>query len=65
MKNKTIPAPAVTPHKYTEQEFVDKYQELCKQMGFTLAFAPNWAQSKDTGDYRLVITTSVVALPKE
>lgn len=65
MKDKTVLAPAVNPHKYTEQEFVDKYQELCKQTGFGLAFVPNWAQSKDTGDYRLVITTTVVVLPKE
>jgi hypothetical protein len=65
MKNKSVPAPAVTPHKYTEQEFAERYQALCKEMGFAIAFAPNWAQSKDTGDYRLVITSSIVPLPKE
>lgn len=65
MKNKTKVAPTVTPHKATAEEFVKRYQELCEETGFQIAFAPQWAQSKDTGDYRLVITSSVVPLPKE
>lgn len=64
-KGKTQPAPAVTPHKYTADEFVKEYQELVKKTGFQIAYEPRWAQSKDTGDYRLVIVTSVIPMPKE
>ncbi|HLE92719.1 MAG TPA: hypothetical protein VI753_16330 [Anaerolineales bacterium] len=65
MKGKTTPAPAVTPRKYAEKDFVELYQELCKETGFQIVFAPQWAQSKDTGDYRLVIVSSVAPMPKE
>jgi len=64
-KNKTTPAPAVTPHKHTAEEFVKRYQDLCKETGFQIVFAPQWRQSQDTGDYRLVIVSSVAAVPKE
>ena len=62
MKNKTKVVPAVTPMKYTPQQFADKYTELCKEMGFQIAFEPRWAQSKDTGDFRLVIVSNVVPM---
>ena len=65
MKNKTILAPAVTPHKHTPDEFIKRYQDLCKETGFQIAFEPRWAQSKDTGDYRLVIVSSVSPMPVE
>ena len=65
MKGQTKPAPQVTAHKYTEKEFVERYQALCKETGFQIVFAPQWAQSKDTGDYRLVIVSSVAPMPKE
>ena len=65
MKGKTIPAPAVTPRKYTEKDFVELYQELCKETGFQIAFEPRWRQSQDTGDYRLVIASGVAPMPKE
>jgi hypothetical protein len=65
MKNKTKPAPAVTPHKHTEQEFVDRYRALCEETGFQIVFAPQWVQSKDQGDYRLVIVSGVAPVPKE
>ena len=64
MKGKTISAPAVDP-AYTAEKFAKKYQELCKEFGMQIVFAPQWAQSKDTGDYRLVIVSSVAPLPKE
>ena len=65
MKGKTTPAPTVTARKYTAEEFVEEYQALCKETGFQIVFAPQWAQSKDTGDYRLVIVSSVAPMPKE
>ena len=64
MKGKTIPAPAVIPHKYTEKEFVERYQELCKETGFQIVFEPRWRQSQDTGDYRLGIVSGVAPMPK-
>lgn len=63
-KGKTITATAVTPRKYTAAEFAQRYQELCQETGFQIVFTPQWAQSKDTGDYRLVIMSSVVEVPK-
>lgn len=65
MKNKTTPAPAVKPHKYTAEEFLEEYKELCKRTGFNIVFEPRWSQSKDTGDYRLVIASGVVLMPTE
>ena len=62
MKDKTKLAPAVTPMQHTPQEFVERYNALCKEMGFQIVPEPRWAQSKDTGDYRLVIVSQVVAL---
>lgn len=64
MKGKTELAPAITPHKQTEQEFIERYQALCKETGFQIVFAPQWRQSQDTGDYRLVIVSSVAPIPK-
>jgi len=63
-KGNTTPAPAVTPHKYTAEEFAKEYRELCQRTGFNIAFEPRWKQSQDTGDYRLVIASGVVPLPK-
>lgn len=65
MKNKTKIAPVVTPHKYTEQEFTNEYKALCEKTGFQIAFEPRWAQSRDNGDYRLVIVTFVVQMPEK
>jgi hypothetical protein len=48
----------------TVEEFMELYRKLCQDTGFQIAFEPRWAQSKDTGDYRLVIISSVVPLPK-
>jgi len=64
-KNKTTPAPAVMPHKYTEKEFVERYQALCKETGFQIIFEPRWRQSQEPpNDYRLIIATGVAPLPK-
>lgn len=61
-KNKTIPAPAVTPRKPTAEEFAQRYQQLCEETGFQIVFFPQWRQSQDTGDYRLVIVSSVAPI---
>jgi len=65
MKGKTVQAQAVQPHKYTEKEFVERYQALCKETGFQIVFEPRWRQSQDTGDYRLGIVSSVAPIPKD
>ena len=64
MKGKTAPAPAVKP-THTPEEFAQRYQALCKETGFQIVFEPRWVQSKDQGDYRLVIATGVQPLPRE
>lgn len=61
MKDKTKLASAVTPHKYTVEEFTKKYNDLCKETGFQIAFEPRWRQSQEPPyDYRLVIVSGVV-----
>ncbi len=62
MKGKTTPAPQVTPAKATADDFAKRYQALCQETGFQIVFEPRWAQSKDTGDYRLIIVASVQPL---
>lgn len=64
---KTKMHPQVTPiaEKTAVEEFVKRYEALCKEMGLQIVFQPQWAQSKDTGDYRLVILTSVQPIPKQ
>jgi len=63
MKGKTTPAPAVTPRKYTAEEFVERYQTLCKEMGFQIVFEPRFVQSKDTGMYSVGIASGVAPMP--
>lgn len=48
-----------------EQEFAKRYEELCKEFGMQIVFEPRWAQSKDQGDYRLIILARILPLPKE
>ena len=57
--------PKHAPVKHTAEEFRRRYEELCKEMGFAIVFAPQWAQSKDTGDYRLVILSSVQPIAQD
>jgi len=64
MKNKTTPARAVKP-AHTAESFAERYQALCKETGFEIVFAPQWVQSKDQGDYRLVIASGIAPIPKE
>jgi len=46
-------------------EFTRRYQELCKELGLQIVFEPRWNQSKDQGDFRLVIVPALAPLPKE
>jgi len=76
-KGKTVPAPAVTPMaamapadprqelQRRVDEFTRRYQELCRELGMQIVFEPRWAQSKDTGDYRLVIASGVAPIPQD
>lgn len=50
--------------KQAIEEFIKRYQELCKETGLQIVFSPQWVQSKDTGDFRLMIISSVEPLPK-
>ena len=45
--------------KTPEQEFVDAYNKLCEEHGFTVSPAPIWVQSKDTGDWRVIIQLNI------
>lgn len=61
-KNQTKQVPLVTPHRYTPEEFLKEYQELCKKTGLQIGFEPRWVRSQDQGDYRLAIQLSVVPI---
>ena len=64
MKGIEMNAKEITPAKSAEI-FAERYQALCKKQGFQIVFEPRWAQSKDTGDYRLVIVASVQPYKEE
>jgi hypothetical protein len=64
MKNKTKTAPQIKP-AHTPESFAERYQALCKETGYQIVFEPRWVQSKDQGDYRLVIVASIAPMPKE
>jgi len=63
-KGKTRLVRAVHPVEHTAEEFVKKYEKLCKETGFQLVAQPQWVQSKDQGDYRLTIIISVFQTPQ-
>lgn len=47
------------------QEFVKKYEALCEEYKFQIVVTPAWRISQDTGDWRLVLQSSIGRLPKE
>lgn len=55
-------ASTVIPVKHTPEEFAKRYEALCKELGFQIAYEPRWGKSQDTGDFRLVIVTQIVPL---
>jgi len=58
------PTKEKTPQEKVD-EFTRRYQELCKELGLQIVFEPKWNQSKDQGDFRLVIVVALAPLPKE
>jgi flagellar capping protein FliD len=46
------------------QDFVTAYNQLCKKHNLQIVTTPAWRISQDTGDWRLVIQSSVGKLPK-
>jgi hypothetical protein len=62
MKNKTVPAPPV--NEITPAVFAERYQKLCEDTGFQIMFRPEWKQSVDAGDFRLIITAVIMPMPK-
>ena len=56
---------AMQEAKHTPQEFADRYSALCKEFGLQVVAIPQWKQSLDTGDFRLVIQMSIAQTPKE
>jgi hypothetical protein len=59
-----MPEKEKTPQEKAE-EFTKRYNELCKEFGLQIVFEPRWNQSKDQGDFRLVIIPALAPLPKE
>lgn len=50
--------------KFSPQDFAELYQVLSGGAKYQIVYFPQWAQSKDTGDYRLVIVSQVAELPE-
>ena len=44
------------------EDFVKEYQQLCKKHGFFITVIPGWAQSRDTGDWKMTLTTKISKL---
>ena len=56
---------AIEKAKKTAQGFAERYQELCKEFGYQIAFAPQWKQSLDTGTFSLVIQPTIVEFKEQ
>jgi thiamine monophosphate synthase len=69
MKADNVVKQAVEAKPKTEQElaqaFVKEYEELCQKHQFQIIVTPAWRISQDTGDWRLVLQSSVGRLPKQ
>ena len=63
-KGHSTPAPQVTPIN-REQVFAQKYQKFCKEEGFQIVPVPLWVQSKDTGDWRMMIQLQPMPLQED
>lgn len=48
----------------TAQEFADKYQELCEQMGYRIVVNPAYI-ARDDNSFSTVLQYSIGALPKK
>jgi hypothetical protein len=61
-KGKSIPAPAVIPaeKKYTQQQFIDAYQELCKKTGWQIVGQPGLKPMQDLGGALIVVQLAVI-----
>lgn len=64
-KHRTKPEKPVTPHKWTKEEFIQKYNELVSQSGWQIVYRPIWIQSMDTKDWRTMIATDAMQVPKD
>ena len=59
-KGKSIPAPEVTPKKYSQQEFVDMYLALCKQTEWQISGQPALRPMNDLGGSMVIVQLAVV-----
>lgn len=48
----------------TAQEFAEKYQKLCEEMGYRIVVSPAYV-ARDDGSFSTVLQYSIGALPKK
>ena len=60
-QKKTEKAPEVRK----PEDFVKKYTKLCEEYGYQIVVTPTFRVSQDTGDWRIVLQSSVGKLPKQ
>ena len=49
--------------QHTAEDFVRKYEELCKELGFRVVVSPSWV-ARDDGTFSMQLQYTVGALPK-
>jgi hypothetical protein len=49
---------------YTAQEFANKYQNLCKEMGYRIVVSPAYI-GRDDGTFSTVLQYTIGELPKK
>lgn len=57
-------AKAVGAIKPTAQNFIEKYQALCKETGFQIVTSPVW-KLRDDGSYSMILSHTVEEMPSD
>lgn len=63
-QTKKVEPKVVEDKKPTAQEFAERYQKLCEELGYRIVVTPVWV-ARDDGTWSTQLQMSVGALPKE
>jgi hypothetical protein len=50
--------------KPTAQDFADRYQKLCEELGYRIVVSPNFV-SRDDGTFSIVLNYAIGELPRK
>jgi hypothetical protein len=61
---KVVEPKPVEVKKPTAQDFADKYQKLCEELGYRIVVSPTWV-STNHGSFEMVLQYTIGELPKQ